>query len=89
MTLSSTKERVALTIINSGPVLSQTDTRLLAEPFTRGTGRSLTRGSGHGLGLAIAQAAVEAQNGDLELTPNADGGLTATMELSADSAPLE
>lgn len=72
---------------NSGAVLSSTDTRTLTEPFTRGTGRSLVRGSGDG--LAIAQAAVEAHNGDLEFTPNAEGGLTVGVELQASSVSLE
>ncbi|GAB4085928.1 hypothetical protein GCM10028784_25580 [Myceligenerans cantabricum] len=53
----------------------------LAEPFVRGTGRALTRGSGHGLGPAIVSAAA-AHDGALTLRPNAEGGgLTATLEL--------
>lgn len=89
MTLSSTNKHAHLAITNSGAVLSPADTQMLTEPFTRGAGRSLTRGSGHGLGLAIAQAAVDAHKGGLELTPNAEGGLTVRVELPASSVPLE
>jgi two-component system sensor histidine kinase VanS len=70
-----------VTIANTGPELSRTDAELLAEPFARGSGRSLTRGTGQGLGLAIVKAVVSANKGVLILTPNSDGGLTATIEL--------
>lgn len=85
--LSSTQEHAFLSISNSGVVLSPADTYMLTEPFTRGAGRSVTRGSGHGLGLAIARAAVEAHDGVLALTPNADGGLVVRVALPAGSAP--
>ncbi|MFI7079606.1 sensor histidine kinase [Micromonospora sp. NPDC049903] len=87
ITCSSTEKHASLTIINSGAVLSPADTHMLTEPFTRGTGRSLTRGRGHGLGLAIARAALEAHSRDLLLAPNAEGGLTVRVELPATSDP--
>lgn len=89
MALSSTSKHIYLTITNSGAVLSPADTQTLTEPFARGAGRSLTRGSGHGLGLAITQTVIEAHNGGLELTPNAEGGLTVRVELPASPVPLE
>lgn len=75
--------RVRLSVSNSGPPVAAADCATLVEPFSRGSGRSLTRGSGHGLGLAIAHAAVVANGGSLDLVPNADGGLTATIDLAS------
>jgi two-component system sensor histidine kinase VanS len=73
--------RARLTVSNSGPRSASADLAILAEPFTRGAGRTLTRGKGHGLGLAIADAAVQANGGTLELTSNDYGGLTAVIDL--------
>lgn len=73
--------RVRLSVANSGPPVTAADRATLVEPFSRGSGRSLTRGSGHGLGLAIAHAAVVANGGSLDLAPRAEGGLTATIDL--------
>lgn len=85
ITLSSSQGRARLTVSNSGPTVVAADLDAFVEPFTRGTGRSLTRGSGHGLGLAIADAAIAANDGTLDLAPNAAGGLTVTIDLpSAD-----
>lgn len=82
----SSPGRVQLTVWNSGPGVESADVDTLLEPFVRGSGRSLTRGRGHGLGLAIADAAVAANGGRLDLAPNADGGLTATLDVpSADA----
>lgn len=85
ISVSSSQGRARLAVSNSGPTVAAAELGTLVEPFTRGAGRSLTRGSGHGLGLAIADAAIAANDGTLHLAPNADGGLTATIELpSAD-----
>lgn len=89
ITLASDEKHACLTISNSGRVLSPAVTDILTEPFARGSGRSLTRGSGHGLGLAIAQAAIEASSGDLEITPNTDGGLTVKVQLPSAVTPLD
>lgn len=83
--VTSTQEHARVTVINSGPVLSSEELGVLTEPFARGGGRGLTRGSGHGLGLAIVSAALEANCGTLELTPNPAGGLTATVDLPLDT----
>lgn len=89
ITLASTEKHACLTIANSGTVLSRSVTDMLTEPFARGTGRSLTRGSGHGLGLAIAQAAIGANSGVLEIAPNTDSGLTVKVKLPSAFTPLE
>ena len=58
----------------------------LREPFVRGEGRGRTRGSGHGLGLAIVTAVATAHGGELRLSANPDGGLTAVLELPVGGA---
>ncbi len=70
-----------IAIVNTGPIVAADDLAVLTEPFVRGGGRGLTRGSGHGLGLAIVRAALDASGGALDLVANHDGGLTATVEL--------
>ncbi len=79
--LSSTEAGARITVVNTGAVIDQETADAFAEPFTRGTGRSLTRGSGHGLGLSIVAAVVEAHEGALALVPNPDGGLTVQVDL--------
>lgn len=81
VTVVATSAAVRLSIVNSGPIMAPADVDSLVEPFTRGSGRTLTRGSGHGLGLAIAAAAVVSSGGRLELAPNTGGGLAAVVEL--------
>ncbi|WP_235827106.1 ATP-binding protein [Actinomyces culturomici] len=52
---------------------------LLVEPFVRARGRSLTRGRGHGLGLAITRAIMEAHGGSLSLEARPVGGIVARL----------
>ncbi|WP_017570454.1 sensor histidine kinase [Nocardiopsis halotolerans] len=77
--------RVLLTVSNTGPRLTE-PVENLTEPFLRGGGRMAARGSGragHGLGLPIVARIVEAHGGELRLTPNPGGGLTARVSLPA------
>ena len=75
---------VRLTIRNDGPVVPADKVESLREPFVRGEGRGRTRGSGHGLGLAIVTAVACAHGGELRLSANPAGGLTAVLELPGD-----
>ena len=77
---------VRLTIRNEGPVVAAESVESLREPFVRGEGRGRTRGSGHGLGLAIVTAVATAHGGELRLSANPDGGLTAVLELPVGGA---
>ena len=77
---------VRLTIRNDGPVVAAESVESLREPFVRGEGRGRTRGSGHGLGLAIVTAVATAHGGELRLSANPDGGLTAVLELPVGGA---
>jgi two-component system sensor histidine kinase VanS len=72
---------VTITIENSGQELTAATVANLTEPFVRGAGRTLTRGSGHGLGLAIVSAVVNAHRGALRIAPRPRGGLVVTMNL--------
>ena len=72
---------VRLTICNDGPAVPADKLDSLREPFVRGEGRGRTRGSGHGLGLAIVTAVATAHGGELHLSANPTGGLTAVLEL--------
>ncbi|WP_335937693.1 sensor histidine kinase [Streptomyces sp. PTD5-9] len=75
--------RALLTVTNTGPPLSDTVDRL-TEPFLRGSGRLAEQDRtrrGHGLGLTIAAGIVRAHHGDLTLTANPGGGLTAQVSL--------
>lgn len=74
-----------MTVTNSGPQVAPHTVDSLTEPFVRGAGRSTTRGSGHGLGLAIVAAVATAHGGTLLLHPNPDGGLTVHLDLPAAS----
>jgi two-component system sensor histidine kinase VanS len=75
--------RARMTVTNSGPPVAPEALDSLVEPFVRGAGRSTTRGSGHGLGLAIVAAVATAHGGALALYPNPDGGLTVHLDLPA------
>ncbi|MEU4097069.1 HAMP domain-containing sensor histidine kinase [Streptomyces sp. NPDC026673] len=77
--------RSLLTVTNTGPLLPDTvDT--FTEPFLRGEGRTAGTGPGHrghGLGLSLVASIVALHEGELRLTPNPEGGLTARVSLPA------
>jgi two-component system, OmpR family, sensor histidine kinase VanS len=79
--LSTYGTTARVTIVNTGPLVPRDTIDTLLEPFARGAGRTLTRGRGHGLGLAIVSAIATAHDGALTLHPNPDGGLTAHLDL--------
>jgi two-component system sensor histidine kinase VanS len=66
----------SLVVRNDGAVLDPALVRTFAEPFAKSR-----YGAGHGLGLALVDRIVEVHHGRLELVPNVDGGLTATVVL--------
>lgn len=81
-------DKVRLRIQNTGAVIDPETLPLLTEPFYRGHGRASRSGdrTGHGLGLALAQAIAYAHGTQLVLAPGASGGLTATIELPLQTA---
>ncbi|GAB7046516.1 sensor histidine kinase [Catenuloplanes indicus] len=74
-----------ITVANTGEPIGAEAIATMTEPFSRGRGRSLTRGDGHGLGLAIVSAVADAHDGTLTLRADPDGGLTAELALPAAS----
>jgi two-component system, OmpR family, sensor histidine kinase VanS len=76
-------KHVVLTVENTGERLTSPLVSTLVEPFRRGTERIRTDDAGVGLGLAIVKSITQAHDGTLTLTPRADGGLCATVELPA------
>jgi two-component system sensor histidine kinase VanS len=83
VTTSAQPESVVLTVENTGEKLSPHLVSTLAEPFQRGSRRIRTDHAGVGLGLAIVKSITEAHDGNLTITPRADGGLCVTVELLA------
>jgi two-component system, OmpR family, sensor histidine kinase VanS len=78
-----------LTVDNTGEKLAPQLVASLAEPLLRGTERTRTdhAGVGAGLGLAIVKSITQAHDGTLTLTPRAEGGLRATVQLPAAPPP--
>ncbi|MBT2497579.1 HAMP domain-containing histidine kinase [Agromyces sp. ISL-38] len=74
---------VMLTVENSGEMLTPQLVSTLTEPFQRGTGRIRVHHAGVGLGLAIVKSITKAHDGNLTITPRADGGLRVTVQLPA------
>ncbi|WP_137722982.1 sensor histidine kinase [Prescottella subtropica] len=72
---------VRILVRNDGPPVPAELLATLTEPFVRGSGRARTHDGGHGLGLALVAAVAEAHAGQLTLTANPDGGLTALLQL--------
>ena len=83
VTTSVHPECVALTVENTGEMLTPQLVSTLAEPFRRGTERIRTDHAGVGLGLAIVKSITQAHDGTLTLTPRAAGGLRVTVQLPA------
>lgn len=79
--VSADEGRACVTVTNSGLLVPRESLDALTEPFVRGAGRTVTRGSGHGLGLAIVAAIAAAHDGTLALHPNAEGGLTVHLDV--------
>jgi two-component system, OmpR family, sensor histidine kinase VanS len=85
VTTGAQSETVALTVENTGDVLTPQLVSTLAEPFQRGERRIRSDHAGTGLGLAIATSIAQAHDGTLTLTPRATGGLCVTVQLPAAS----
>jgi two-component system, OmpR family, sensor histidine kinase VanS len=83
VTTSARPESVLLTVENTGEKLTPELVSTLAEPFQRGSRRIRTDHAGVGLGLAIVKSITQAHDGTLTLTPRAEGGLRATVQLPA------
>ena len=76
-----TDDRVEIAVLDRGPGLSEEDLAKVTGAFYRGEPSRNRETGGAGLGLAIAQAIVEAQGGILTLANREGGGLTAAISL--------
>jgi two-component system sensor histidine kinase VanS len=83
ITTSAQPKSVALSVENTGAMLSPQLAATLVEPFQRGTERIRTDHAGDGLGLAIVKSIAQAHDGILTLTPRSTGGLRVTVQLPA------
>lgn len=72
---------VCVEIEDRGPGVSQDDLESLFEPFFRAASGANTPGSGAGLGLSIAQAAVAAHKGRIRARNVSPQGLSVRIEL--------
>ncbi|MCM2422661.1 ATP-binding protein [Streptomyces sp. RKAG293] len=70
-------------VVNSGPVIQESDLPMLFEPFQRGSGRR----KGAGLGLSVIRAVTAAHRGTLEARANPTGGLRIRVKLPPQHLP--
>ncbi|MDO8958367.1 MAG: ATP-binding protein [Rhodocyclaceae bacterium] len=85
LTLTTPGNEIVIAILDRGPGIAPAEVERLKLPFTRGEA-ARTGAGGAGLGLAIVERIVRAQNGRLELLPRAGGGLSAQIRLPAPAA---
>ena len=72
---------VRVTVADGGPGIPKEDRQRIFEPFERGA----TTASGTGLGLAVADAIVQAHGGRMWVAQSPTGGAAFTFELPCDS----
>ena len=72
---------VRVTVADGGPGIPKEDRRRIFEPFERGS----TTATGTGLGLAVADAIVQAHGGRMWVSQSPAGGAAFTFELPSDS----
>lgn len=91
LTVSSEADRVALSVENSGPVLTREAIERLTEPFHRGEHSRLRpvdgSDSGTGLGLTLVESITTLHGGTLTFAARPGGGLIVTVELPAAVTP--
>lgn len=72
-----------LTVDDHGPGLPEAELAAIFKPFRRGVHEQ--EGNGYGLGLAIAQRAIEAHGGVIQVVNRPEGGLQVIIDLPASS----
>jgi len=78
-----------LTVANGGGRISPTDLERIQQPFQRLTTDRTGHGDGHGLGLSIVAAIVNAHDGALKLEALPEGGLRVSVKLLSSAQPPE
>lgn len=75
-------DQVALSVMNTGPVVSPREIERLFEPFQRlDPARAAAHDGHHGLGLSIVGAIADAHGGRVVARPQPGGGLSVTVIL--------
>lgn len=74
-------------VLDRGPGIPPADREKVFEPFFRPSGSVGSRGSGAGLGLAIAQGIAEAQGGSVSFHARGGGGSAFELRLPAAELP--
>ncbi len=82
-TTSVHPKKVALSVENTGEMLTSQLVSTLDEPFQHDTERIRTDHAGAGLGLAIVKSITQAHDGTLTLTSRRAGGLCVPVQLPA------
>ncbi|MER5887080.1 sensor histidine kinase KdpD [Streptomyces sp. NPDC001941] len=82
VTASALGDRVELRVVDRGPGVPDEAKERIFEPFQRHG--DAPRGTGVGLGLAVARGFVEAMGGTLSAEDTPGGGLTMVLTLAAD-----
>lgn len=80
--LSNRDGKLVLSIADNGPGVPENELHSIFEPFHRG--RHARKGSGYGLGLAIARRAIERHAGSIAASNRPEGGLCITIEWPRD-----
>ncbi|WP_441129255.1 sensor histidine kinase [Nonomuraea sp. H19] len=79
VTTGLSDEGAVLTVVNTGPIIPETEIDRLFQPFQRaGTARA-GRESGLGLGLSIVKAIAAAHGAQLDAQPRPEGGMRTTV----------
>jgi signal transduction histidine kinase len=76
--------RAQLVVRNTGPVVPASELDRLFRPFQRLAADRTGSGDGHGLGLAIVQAIVDAHRASLTAVARPDGGLELSVSFPSD-----
>jgi signal transduction histidine kinase len=79
--LVQTDDDLLLTVVDSGPGMSEDFLRVAFDRFSRESTSRPRPSGGSGLGLAIVRAIVTRSAGDVRLEPRATGGTRATVAL--------
>ncbi len=86
--VSAGEDEVKIEVADRGPGLTTEETRAVFEKLYRGSA-SAGRARGAGLGLAIAQAIVQAHGGRIWATNRPEGGAVFAFTLPLEPAPID
>jgi signal transduction histidine kinase len=80
---TTTDGQPALTVVNTGPLVSESAIGHLFEPFRTTSTDRISHRDGHGLGLAIVRAVADAHSATIDALARPSGGLEITVTFPA------